>query len=97
MFFDAGGLLPLPPNPSFLFGPHEVPAGPAGFPGTGHNRFAIIGVCMFVFGLGYYWVSRDLSRNDFGEAWSNRSCFVFVFFGHAMAREIRFSSAASVP
>jgi len=45
---------------------------------------------LFVFGLGYYWVSRDLSRNrDLVKLGVVGKPLVFVvFLGHAFIKEI---------
>jgi hypothetical protein len=50
----------------------------------------LLATCLFVFGLGYYWVSRDLSRNrDLVKLGVIGKPLVFlVFFGHALAKEI---------
>ena len=38
--------------------------GELGFPGTPDNiALQLLASCLLLFGLGYYWVSRDLSRN----------------------------------
>ena len=50
----------------------------------------LLGSCLFAFGLGYYWLSRDLSQNrDLVTLGVIGKPLVFVvFFGHAMARDI---------
>jgi hypothetical protein len=50
----------------------------------------LLGSCLFAFGLGYYWLSRDLSRNrDLVTLGVIGKPLVFVvFFGHALARDI---------
>jgi hypothetical protein len=50
----------------------------------------LLALCLLVFGLGYYWVSRNLSRNrDLVKMGVIGKPFVFlVFFGHALAQEI---------
>ena len=54
--FSAGGVL-------FLLGSAKYRQA-AGFPGTPDTiALQLLACCLFVFGLGYYWVSRDLSRN----------------------------------
>jgi hypothetical protein len=63
----------------------------AGFPGPPDKiTLQLLACCLFVFGLGYYWVSRDLSRNrDLVKLGVIGKPLVFlVFFGHAMAGEI---------
>jgi hypothetical protein len=50
----------------------------------------LLATCLFLFGLGYYWVSRDLLRNrDLVKLGAIGKPLVFaVFFGHALAKEI---------
>jgi len=63
----------------------------AGFPGPPDKiALQLLASCLFVFGLGYYWVSRDLSRNrDLVKLGVIGKPLVFVvFFGHALAKEI---------
>jgi len=50
----------------------------------------LLGSCLFAFGLGYYWLSRDLSRNrDLVTLGAIGKPLVFVvFFGHALAKDI---------
>ncbi len=50
----------------------------------------LLGSCLFAFGLGYYWLSRDLSKNrDLVTLGVIGKPLVFVvFFGHAVARDI---------
>lgn len=50
----------------------------------------LLASCLFVFGLGYFWVSRDLSRNrDLVKLGVIGKPLVFlVFFGHALTHEI---------
>jgi len=50
----------------------------------------LLASCLLVFGLGYYWVSRDLSRNrDLVKLGVIGKPLVFlVFFGHALAQQI---------
>jgi hypothetical protein len=65
--------------------------GEMGFPGPPDTiSLQLLASCLFVFGLGYYWVSRDLSRNrDLVKLGVIGKPLVFVvFFGHALAREI---------
>jgi len=65
--------------------------GEMGFPGPPDTiSLQLLASCLFVFGLGYYWVSRDLSRNrDLVKLGVIGKLIVFVvFFGHALAREI---------
>jgi len=81
--FSAGGVL-------FLLGSAKYRR-TAGFPGTPDTiALQLLACCLFVFGLGYYWVSRDLSRNrdlvKLGVI--GKPLAFFVFFGHAMAGEI---------
>jgi hypothetical protein len=62
-----------------------------GFPGTPDViSLQLLSSCLFVFGLGYFWVSRDLSRNrDLVTLGVIGKPLVFlVFFGHAVALEI---------
>jgi hypothetical protein len=62
-----------------------------GFPGPAEAiSLQLLASCLFVFGLGYYWVSRDLSRNrDLVKLGVIGKPLVFlVFFGHALAAEI---------
>lgn len=65
--------------------------GEMGFPGLPDTiGLQLLASCLFVFGLGYYWVSRDLSRNrDLVKLGVIGKPLVFVvFFGHALAQEI---------
>ncbi|HZV87814.1 MAG TPA: hypothetical protein VFF95_09720 [Candidatus Binatus sp.] len=65
--------------------------GEMGFPGPPDTiGLQLLASCLFVFGLGYYWVSRDLSRNrDLVKLGVIGKPLVFVvFFGHALAKEI---------
>jgi hypothetical protein len=50
----------------------------------------LLASCLFVFGVGYYWVSRDLSRNrDLVTLGVIGKPLVFVvFFGHAVTHDI---------
>jgi hypothetical protein len=62
-----------------------------GFPGPPDTiGLQLLASCLFVFGLGYYWASRDLSRNrdlvKLGVI--GKPLVFFVFFGHALAQEI---------
>jgi hypothetical protein len=62
-----------------------------GFPGPPDTiSLQLLAACLFVFGVGYYWVSRDLSRNrDLVKLGVLGKPLVFlVFFGHVLAREI---------
>jgi hypothetical protein len=62
-----------------------------GFPGRPDTiSLQLLASCLFVFGLGYYWVSRDLLRNrDLVKLGVIGKPLVFlVFFGHALAQEI---------
>lgn len=62
-----------------------------GFPGSADTiSLQLLASCLFVFALGYYWVSRDLSRNrDLVKLGVIGKPLVFlVFFGHALAKEI---------
>ncbi len=62
-----------------------------GFPGPPDTiSLQLLASCLLVFGLGYYWVSRDLSRNrDLVLLGVIGKPLVFlVFFGHAVAGEI---------
>lgn len=62
-----------------------------GFPGPADTiSLQLLAACLFVFGVGYYWVSRDLSHNrDLVKLGVIGKPLVFlVFFGHAFAREI---------
>jgi len=81
--FSAGGVL-------FLLGSAKYRRA-AGFPGTPDAiALQLLACCLFVFGLGYYWVSHDVSRNrDLVKLGVIGKPFVFVvFIWHAMAREI---------
>jgi hypothetical protein len=51
----------------------------------------LLASCLFAFGLGYYWVSRDLLQNrDLVTLGVIGKPLVFVvFFGHALAKDIR--------
>ncbi len=63
----------------------------AGFSGPPDTiSLQLLATCLLVFGLGYYWVSRDLSRNrDLVKLGVIGKPLVFlVFFGHALAQEI---------
>jgi hypothetical protein len=65
--------------------------GEMGFPGPPDTiGLQLLASCLFVFGLGYYWVSRGLSRNrDLVKLGVIGKPLVFVvFFGHALAQEI---------
>jgi hypothetical protein len=62
-----------------------------GFPGSRDTiSLELLASCLFVFGLGYYWVSRDLSRNrdlvKLGVI--GKPLVTLVFFAHALAHEI---------
>lgn len=62
-----------------------------GFPGPAETiSLQLLSCCLFVFGLGYYWVSRDLSLNrDLVKLGVIGKPLVFlVFLGHALAAEI---------
>ena len=62
-----------------------------GFPGPSDTiSLQLLAACLFVFGLGYYWVSRDLSRNrDLVKLGVVGKPLVFVvFLGHAFIKEI---------
>ena len=62
-----------------------------GFPGPADTiGLQLLASCLFVFGLGYYWVSADLSRNrDLVKLGVIGKPLVFlVFFGHVLAHEI---------
>lgn len=62
-----------------------------GFPGLPDTiSLQLLASCLFVFGVGYYWISRDLSRNrDLVKLGVIGKPLVFlVFFGHALAQEI---------
>jgi len=81
--FSAGGVL-------FLLGSAKFRRA-AGFPGAPDTiALQLLACCLFVFGLGYYWVSRDLSRNrDLVKLGVIGKPLVFlVFFGNVMAGEI---------
>jgi hypothetical protein len=65
--------------------------GEMGFPGPPDTiGLQLLASCLFVFGLGYYWVSRNISRNrDLMKLGVIGKPLVFVvFFGHALAQEI---------
>ena len=62
-----------------------------GFPGPADTlSLQLLASCLFVFGLGYYWVSRDLSRNrdlvKLGVI--GKPLVILVFVAHALAGEI---------
>src|SRR5580692_4019375 len=81
--FSAGGVL-------FLLGSAKYRLA-AGFPGAPDTiALQLLACCLFVFGLGYYWVSCDLSRNrDLVTLGVIGKPLVFVvFFGHAIAHDI---------
>lgn len=80
---SAGAVLFLLSNAKFR---HQ--AGFSGPPDT--ISLQLLACCLFTFGLGYYWVSRDLSRNrDLVKLGVIGKPLVFaVFLGHAMAHEI---------
>ena len=81
--FAAGAVLFLLTNSTFR---QEV-----GFPGPADTiSLQLLASFLFVFGLGYYWVSRDLMKNrDLVKLGAIGKPLVFlVFFGHALAREI---------
>jgi hypothetical protein len=62
-----------------------------GFPGPADSiSLQLLAACLFVFGLGYYWVSQDLSRNrDLVKLGVVGKPLVFlVFLGHAFIKEI---------
>src|SRR5208282_991720 len=62
-----------------------------GFPGPPDTiSLQLLSSCLFLFGLGYFWVSRDLSRNrDLVTLGVIGKPLVFlVFIGHAVAQEI---------
>jgi|SRR5271169_5138705 hypothetical protein len=62
-----------------------------GFPGAPDTiSLQLLASCLFVFGVGYYLVGRDLSRNrDLVKLGVIGKPLVFlVFFGHALAQEI---------
>jgi hypothetical protein len=64
------------------------------FPGTPDTiSLQLLAACLFLFGLGYYWVSRDLLRNrDLVKLGVIGKPLVFlVFFGHALAHDIPIS------
>jgi len=81
--FAVAALTLLSTNPTFR---SEV-----GFPASSDAMISqLLGSCLFAFGLGYYWVSRDLSRNrDLVTLGVIGKPLVFVvFFGHAVAHDI---------
>jgi hypothetical protein len=62
-----------------------------GFPGPPDTiSLQLLATCLFVFGVGYYLVSRDLSRNrDLVKLGVIGKPLVFlVFFGQALAKQI---------
>ena len=62
-----------------------------GFPGAPDTiSLQLLASCLFLFGLGYYWVSQDISRNrDLVKLGAIGKPLVFlVFFGHALAGDI---------
>jgi hypothetical protein len=81
--FSAGAVLFLLSNARFR---QEM-----GLPGPPDRiSLHLLASCLFVFGLGYYWVSIDLSRNrDLVKLGVIGKPLVFVvFFMHALAQEI---------
>ena len=65
--------------------------GEMGFPGPPDTiSLQLLASCLFVFGVGYYWVSRDHSRNrELVKLGVLGKPLVFVvFFGHAIAHDI---------
>lgn len=80
---SAGAVLLILTNAKFR---HELE-----FPGPADTiSLQLLASCLFVFGLGYYWVSCDLSRNrDLVKLGVIGKPLVFlVFFGHALTLEI---------
>jgi hypothetical protein len=68
-----------------------------GYPGQVDTiSLQLLATCLFVFGVGYYWVSRDLTRNrDLVKLGVIGKPFVFlVFLGHALTKEIPASLVA---
>ena len=62
-----------------------------GYPGqVDMISLQLLATCLFVFGVGYYWVSRDLARNrDLVKLGVIGKPLVFVIYlGHALTREI---------
>jgi hypothetical protein len=81
--FSAGAVLFLLTSANFR---QEM-----GFPGPPDTiSLQLLASCLFVFGVGYYLVSRDLSRNrDLVKLGVIGKPLVFlVFFGHALAKQI---------
>jgi hypothetical protein len=68
-----------------------------GYPGQVDTiSLQLLATCLFVFGVGYYWVSRDLTRNrDLVKLGVIGKPLVFlVFLGHALTKEIPASLVA---
>jgi hypothetical protein len=62
-----------------------------GFPGSADTiSLQLLASSLLVFGLGYYWVSRDLSRNrDLVKLGvTGKPLVILVFFAHALLHEI---------
>jgi hypothetical protein len=81
--FAVAALTLLSTNPAFR---NEV-----GFPVSSDAISSqLLGSCLFAFGLGYYWISRNLSRSrDLVTLGVIGKPLVFVvFFGHAVAHDI---------
>ena len=68
-----------------------------GYPGQVDTiSLQLLATCLFVFGVGYYWVSRDLARNrDLVKLGVIGKPLVFlIFLAHALSREIPASLVA---
>lgn len=68
-----------------------------GYPGQVDTiSLQLLATCLFVFGVGYYWVSRDLARNrDLVKLGVIGKPLVFLsFLGHALSKEIPASLVA---
>jgi hypothetical protein len=68
-----------------------------GYPGQVDTiSLQLLATCLFVFGVGYYWVSRDLTRNrDLVKLGVIGKPLVFlIFLDHALTKEIPASLVA---
>lgn len=68
-----------------------------GYPGqVDAISLQLLATCLFVFGVGYYWVSRDLARNrDLVKLGVIGKPLVFlIFLSHALTKEIPASLVA---
>ena len=91
LFFAAAAWNALSGGAVLLFLTNATRRSQMGFRGAPDTiSLQLLATCLFVFGLGYYWVSRDLSRNrDLVKLGVIGKPLVFlVFFGHALAQQI---------